>query len=74
MHDGHPHTLRSHRVEELEQLKTAGTWVGADICGVIVDVRRGSDGAPRAITIHDSFGNFYTLPGMTVLRPVDSEE
>lgn len=72
MHDGHTaHTLRSHRMSELQRMKDNGTVVASTVCGRIVDIRMGNDGAPGRITIHDGLGNYYSLPSIAVLEPVD---
>lgn len=74
MHDGHAHhTVRSHRMAELERIKEDGTRVGAYVSGRIVHVAMGSDGAPRSIVIADGLGNYYSLPGFMILEPVPED-
>lgn len=79
MHDEErtPHTVRSHRPDELRRLQAEGIRVQTVVSGRIVHVFDDSDGrTTRAITIDDGLGNRHILPGISVIwesKDVDYE-
>lgn len=74
MHFGEPHTIRSHKISEINELINKSTRIQTVISGTIVYAEEDTDeiGKIRRIIIADSLGNYYVLPGILMIGPVGS--
>lgn len=78
MHNGHAHTLRSHRFQEIHDLIARRTQVGVMVWGTIGSYQADSEGNVYGAVLHAELPDGSTvavpLTGVDILHPSDAED